>query len=94
LAGEGGAKLWLGGGHFEEKVRTWVSRLHQAVCAPSAARTVQFKLQLLAHQDHEQLSSRQVAAFDIRNPNRSWSGGAIRSGCLQACETRNEEQPR
>jgi transposase len=30
-----------------------------------------FKLQVLSHQDREQLSSRQVAAiYDIRNPNQ------------------------
>jgi len=33
-----------------------------------------FNLQALAHQDREQLSSRQVAAlYDIPSPTRSWS---------------------
>nr|CBA28308.1 hypothetical protein Csp_A06620 [Curvibacter putative symbiont of Hydra magnipapillata] len=32
------------------------------------AQQVQFKLQVLSHQDHEQLSSREVAAvYEIRN---------------------------
>ena len=36
-----------------------------------SAYSAQFKLQVLAHQDREQLSSRQVAArYDIRNPNQ------------------------
>ena len=41
-------------------------------CDPSAARTsAHFKLQVLSHQDHEQLSCRQVAAiYDIRNSNQ------------------------
>ncbi|WP_373566762.1 helix-turn-helix domain-containing protein [Methyloversatilis sp. XJ19-49] len=33
--------------------------------------SAQFKLKALSHQDHEQLSSRQVAAiYDIRNPTQ------------------------
>jgi transposase len=36
-----------------------------------SAYSAQFKLQVLSHQDREQLSSRQVAAvYDIRNPNQ------------------------
>ena len=36
-----------------------------------SAYSARFKLQVLAHQDREQLSSRQVAAiYDIRNPNQ------------------------
>lgn len=35
-----------------------------------SAYSMQFTVQVLSHQDHEQLSSRQVAAiYDIRNPN-------------------------
>jgi len=76
LAGEGGAKLssrrWP---VPEEKVRTWVShyRLHgiDGLSPKRSAYSAQFKLQVLAHQDREQLSSRQVAAiYDIRNPNQ------------------------
>ena len=76
LAGEGGAKLlarqWL---VPEEKIRTWVShyRLHglDGLRPKRSAYSAQFKLQVLSHQDREQLSSRQVAAvYDIRNPNQ------------------------
>jgi len=48
----------------EEKVRTWVShyRLHgvAGLQPKRGAYTAQFKLQVLSHQDREQLSSRQV----------------------------------
>ena len=37
---------------------------------------MQFKLQVLSHQDREQLSSRRVAAlYDIQDPTKSWPGG-------------------
>jgi transposase len=80
LAGEGGAKL-LGRQWSvpEEKIRTWVShyRLHglDGLRPKRSAYSEQFKLQVLSHQDREQLSSRQAAAaYDIRNPNHevSW----------------------
>lgn len=101
LAGEGGAKLlarrWS---VSEEKVRTWVShyRLHgiDGLLPKRSVYSAQFKLQVLAHQDHEQLSSRQVAAlYDIRNPNQIvvWRRN-LDQGRLQPCETRNEEQPK
>lgn len=76
LAGEGGAKLlarrWS---VSEEKIRTWVShyRLHgiDGLRPKRSTYSAQFKLQVLSHQDREQLSSRQVAAvYDIRNPNQ------------------------
>ena len=76
LAGEGGAKLlarrWV---VPEEKIRTWAShyRLHglNGLRPKRSAYSEQFKLQVLSHQDREQLSSRQVAAvYDIRNPNQ------------------------
>ncbi|HEY4294802.1 hypothetical protein [Luteibacter sp.] len=75
MAGEGGAKLlarrWL---VPEEKIRTWVShyRLHgvDALRPKRSAYSTEFKLQVLSHQDREQLSSRQVAVYDIRNPNQ------------------------
>ena len=59
----------------EEKIRTWVShyRLHglDGLRPKRSAYSEQFKLQVLSHQDREQLSSRQVAAvYDIRNPNQ------------------------
>jgi transposase len=76
LAGNGGAKLlarrWL---VPEEKIRTWVSyyRLHgiEGLRPKRSAYSEQFKLQVLTHQDREQLSSRQVSAvYNIRNPNQ------------------------
>ena len=59
----------------EEKIRTWVSyyRLHgiEGLRPKRSACSAQFKLLVLAHQDREQLSSRQVAAvYGIRNPNQ------------------------
>lgn len=76
LAGEGGAKLLSRQLSVpEEKIRTWVShyRLHglDGLRPKRSAYSKQFKLQVLCHQDREQLSSRQVAAvYDIRNPNQ------------------------
>ena len=76
LAGEGGAKLLSRQWSVpEEKIRTWVShyRLHglNGLRPKRSAYSEQFKLQVLSHQDREQLSSRQVAAvYDIRNPNQ------------------------
>ncbi len=66
LAGEGGAKLLARRWSVpEEKVRTWVShyRLHgiDGLRPKRSAYSTQFKLQVLVHQDREQLSSRQVA---------------------------------
>ena len=60
----------------EEKIRTWVShyRLHglDGLRPKRSAYSEQFKLQVLFHQDREQLSNRQVAAvYDIRNPNQA-----------------------
>lgn len=89
LAGEGGAKLLARRWSVpEEKIRTWVShyRLHgvAGLQPKRSAYTADFKLQALAHQDREQLSSRQVAAiYDIRNPNqvvvwrRAVDGGGV-----------------
>ena len=101
LAGEGGAKLLARRWSVpEEKVRTWVShyRLHgiDGLRPTRSAYSAQFKLQVLAHQDREQLSSRQVAAlYDIRNPNQIVIWRRNLDQCrLQACETRNEEQPK
>ena len=59
----------------EEKIRTWEShyRLHglDGLRPKRSAYSEQFKLQVLSHQDRDQLSSRQVAAvYDIRNPNQ------------------------
>jgi transposase len=76
LAGEGGAKLLARRWSVpEEKIRTWVShyRLHgvDGLRPKRSAYSSEFKLQVLSHQDREQLSSRQVAAiYDIRNPNQ------------------------
>lgn len=76
FAGDGGAKLLARQWSVpEEKIRTWVShyRLHgiDGLRPKRSTYTAQFKLQVLSHQDREQLSSRQVAAiYDIRNPNQ------------------------
>ena len=76
LAGEGGPKLLSRQWSVpEEKIRTWVShyRLHSldGLRPKRSAYSGEFKLQVLSHQDREQLSSRQVAAFyNIRNPNQ------------------------
>ena len=76
LAGEGGAKLlarrWA---VPEDKVRLWVShyRLHgvSGLLPKRSSYDGHFKVQVLSHQDREQLSSREVAAiYDIRNPNQ------------------------
>jgi transposase len=84
----------------EEKVRTWVNhyRLHgiDGLRPKRSAYRAQFKLQMLAHQDCEQLSSRQVAAlYDIRNPNQIvvWRRN-LDQGRLQTHERGNEEQPK
>lgn len=76
LTGEGGAKLLaLQWSVPKEKICTWVShyRLH-GFCGLRPKRnaySAQFKLQVLSHQDREQLSSRQVeAVYDIRYPNQ------------------------
>ena len=77
MAGDGGAKLlarrWGGtrGEHshlgqsfpaaWHRRLATQAQRLQHAIS----------KLEVLSHQDREQLSSRQVAAiYDIRNPNQ------------------------
>ena len=73
LAGDGGAKLLARQWSVpEEKIRTWVShyRIHgiEGLRPKRSTYSAQFKLQVLSHQDREQLSSRQVAAiYDIRN---------------------------
>ena len=101
LAGEGGAKLLARRWSVpEEKVRTWVShyRLHgiDGLRPKRSAYSAQFKLQVLAHQDREQLSNRQVAAvYDIRNPNQIvvWRRN-LDQGRLQAIENEKEERPK
>ena len=100
LAGDGGAKLLARQWSVpEEKIRTWVShyRLHgiDGLRPKRSMYSAQFKLQVLSHQDREQLSSRQVAAiYDIRNPNQVvvWRRN-LDQGRLQARESGNEEQP-
>ncbi len=99
LEGEGGAKLLARRWSVpEEKIRTWVShyRLHgiDGLSPKRSAYSAQFKLQVLAHQDREQLSSRQVAAiYDIRNPNQVvvWRRN-LDQGRWQARERGKEEQ--
>ncbi len=76
LDGNGGAKMLARQWSVpEEKIRTWVShfRLHviDGLRPKRSKYSAQFKLQVLSHQDREQLSSRQVAAFfDILKPNQ------------------------
>jgi transposase len=76
LDGNGGPKLLARQWSVpEEKIRSWVShyRLHgiDGLKPKRSKYSTQFKLQVLSHQDCEQLSNRQVAAvYDIRNPNQ------------------------
>lgn len=76
LAGDGRAKLLARRWSVpKEKVRTWVNhcRLNgiEGLRSKRSTCSVQFKLQVLSHQDRQQLSSRQVAAiYDIRDPNQ------------------------
>ena len=57
--------------------------------------SAQFKLQVLSHQDREQLSSRQVAAiYDIRNSNQVvvWRR-KLDQGGVEALAIREQENP-
>ena len=100
LAGEGGAKLLARQWSVpEEKIRTWVShyRLHgiEGLRPKRSAYSAQFKLQVLSHQDREQLSSRQVAAvYDIRNPNQVvvWRRNLYEGG-VEALGNRKQGRP-
>lgn len=101
LTGEGGAKLLARRWSVpEEKIRTWVShyRLHgiDGLRPKRSAYSEQFKLQVLSHQDREQLSSRQVAAvYDIRNPNQVvvWRRN-LDEGGVEALRSRKQRRPR
>ncbi|RZS31544.1 transposase [Corticibacter populi] len=101
MAGEGGAKLLARRLAVpEEKIRTWVShyRLHgiDGLRPKRSTYSAQFKLQVLTHQDREQLFSRQVAAiYGIRNPNQVviWRRN-IDQGRLQALKSEKEERPK
>lgn len=100
LAGEGGAKLLARRWSLpEEKIRSWVShyRLHgiDGLRPKRSAYSAQFKLQVLSHQDREQLSSRQVAAvYDIRNPNQVvvWRRKLVEGG-VEALGSRKQGLP-
>ena len=100
LAGEGGAKLLARQWSVpEEKIRIWVShyRLHgiDGLRPKRSAYRAQFKLQVLSHQDREQLSSRQVAAvYDIRNPNQVvvWRRN-LNEGGVEALGSRKQGRP-
>jgi transposase len=100
LAGEGGAKLLARQLSVpEEKIRTWVShyRLHgiDGLRPKRSAYSAQFKLQVLSHQDREQLSSHQVAAvYDIRNANQVvvWRRH-LEDGGVEALENRKQGRP-
>ena len=101
FAGEGGPKLLARRWSVpEQKIRTWVShyRLYgvDGLRPKRGTYSVQFKLQVLSHQDREQLSSRQVAAiYDIRNPNQVvvWRSNHDQ-GRLQAFQNKKEEPPK
>ncbi|WP_124514349.1 transposase [Acidovorax sp. FJL06] len=57
--------------------------------------SAQLKLQVLAHQNREQRSSRQIATlYDIRNPNQIVVWLNPDQGGLQERESGNEEQPK
>ncbi len=101
LAGDGGAKLlgrrWS---VAEEKIRTWVShyRLHgiDGLQPKRSVYSTQFKLEVLSHQDREQLSSPQIAAiYDIRNPNQIvvWRR-KLDTGGVAAIESRQRGRPK
>lgn len=100
LAGDGGAKLLARQWSVpEEKVRTWVNhyRIHgiDALSPKRSTYSAQFKLQVLSHQDREQLSSRQIAAiYDIRNSNQVviWRR-KLAEGGVEAFGIREHEQP-
>lgn len=101
LAGEGGAKLLARRWSVpEEKIRTCASHYRldgiDGLRPKRSAYSAQFKLQVLAHQDREQVSSRQVAAlYDILNPNQvvvRWRN--LNQGRLRACASGKEEQPK
>ena len=100
LAGEGGAKLLARRWSVpEEKIRTWVSRyrLHgiDGLRPKRSAYSSEFKMQVLSHQDREQLSSRQVAAiYDIRNPNQVvvWRHN-LNQGGVEALRSSNQGRP-
>ena len=100
LAAEGGAKLLARRWSIpEEKIRTWVShyRLHgiDGLRPKRSVYSAQFKLQVLSHQDHEQLSSRQVAAiYDIRNPNQVvvWRRN-LNQGGVEALGSKKQGRP-
>ena len=100
LAGEGGAKLLARRWSVpKEKIRTWVShyRLHgiAGFRTKRGSYTAHFKLQVLSHQDREQLSRRQVAAiYDSRNPNQVvvWRR-AFDEGGVAALESRRQASP-
>ncbi len=60
-----------------------------------SAYSEQFKLQVLSHQDRDQLSSRQVAAvYDIRNPNQAvvWRRN-LQEGGLPALGSKKQGHP-
>lgn len=100
LSGEGGAKLLARQWSVpEEKIRTWVShyRLHgiDGLRPKRSTYSAQFKLQVLSHQDREQLSSRQMAAiYDIRNPNQVvvWRRN-LDEGGVEALGSRKQGRP-
>lgn len=97
LAREGGAKLLARRWSVpEEKVRTYVNHhsLHglYGLSPKRSTYSAQLKLQVLAHQNREQRSSRQIAAlYDIRNPNQIVVWLNPDQGGLQERESGNEE---
>jgi transposase len=101
LAGEGGAKLLARQWSVpEEKIRTWVNHFRShgidGLRPKRSSYSEQFKLQVLSHQDREQLSSRQIAAiYDIRNPNQIvvWRR-RLDEGGVQALTSKKQGRPR
>ena len=100
LAGEGRPRLLSRQWSLpEQKARTWVShyRLHgiDGLRPKRSAHSKELKLQVLSHQDREQLSSRQVAAvYNIRNPNQVvvWRRN-LDQGVVQAPECSKQDHP-
>jgi transposase len=87
-------RSWTNFKGFHEEVP---NRLHgiDGLRPKRSAYSVQFKLQVLSHQDREQLSSRQVAAvYDIRDPNQVvvWRRN-LDEGGVEALGNRKQGRP-
>lgn len=83
----------------EEKIRAWVNRYClydiDGVCLKRSVYNAHFKLQVLSHQEHVQLSSRQAAGiYDSRNASQIvvWRRNLETAG-LAALESCKQERP-